>query len=67
MNYKKAAPLLFCAAVDDHPDLKKLKDTTFIEELIKAKSVVSLLKLNIDTGAPDVDVIEYAIATRMIE
>lgn len=67
MNYKKAAPLLFCAAVDDHPEVRKLKDATLIEELIKTKAVATLLKFNIDAGSADVDIIEFAIATRMLE
>ena len=40
---------------------------SFIEELLKTKSILTLLKQKIDEGAADVDIMDYAIATKMLE
>lgn len=40
---------------------------SFIEELIKTKSVMKLMKEKLEAGAADVDIIEYALATKMLE
>lgn len=66
-NYKKGAAKLFDVAVEHNPDLRQAKDAVQIDELIKTKSIVQLLLSKLDSGAADVDVIEYSIATRMLE
>jgi hypothetical protein len=38
-----------------------------IEELLKAKSVLTLLNQKLEEGAADIDLIEYSIATKMLE
>ena len=40
---------------------------SFIEELLKTKSILTLLNQKIQEGAPDVDIMDYAIATKMLE
>ena len=66
-NFKKAAPIMFCLAVEDDQNMKIARDMSFIEELLKTKSILTLLNNKISEGAPDVDVMEYAIATKMLE
>jgi len=40
---------------------------SFIEELLKTKSILSLLNSKIEEGSADLDVIEVAMATKMLE
>ena len=40
---------------------------SFIEELLKTKSILTLLNNKLESGAADVDVIEYSLATKMLE
>lgn len=44
-----------------------MRDMSFIEELLKTKSILQLLNDKLESGAADVDVIEYSIATKMLE
>ena len=66
-NFKKAAPIMFCLAAEDDQNLKIARDMSFIEELLKTKSILTLLKQKIDEGAADVDIMDYAIASKMLE
>ena len=67
MNFRKAAPILFCCAVEEDKNLQQMRDMSFIEELLKTKSILTLLKQKIEAGAADIDIIEYSIATKMLE
>jgi hypothetical protein len=58
---------MFCLAVEDDQNMKIARDMSFIEELLKTKSILTLLNTKISEGAPDIDVMEYAIATKMLE
>jgi hypothetical protein len=40
---------------------------SFIEELLKTKSIVTLMKDKVEKGDSDVDVVEYSLATKMLE
>lgn len=66
-NFKKAAPIMFCMAIEEDQNLKIARDMSFIEELLKTKSILSLLDQKLKDGAIDVDVVDYAIATKMLE
>lgn len=66
-NFKKAAPIMFCLSVEEDQNLKIARDMSFIEELLKTKSILSLLDQKLKDGAADVDVMDYAIATKMLE
>ena len=66
-NFKRAAPILFCSAIEDVPELKTIRDMSFIEELLKTKSIMKLMKDKLDAGAADVDIVEYSLATKMLE
>lgn len=66
-NFKKAAPILFCHAIDPVDSLRQVKDMAMIEELLKAKSLMRLMKDKVTKGDADVDIVEYSIATKMLE
>ena len=66
-NFKKAAPIMFCTALEEDQNLKQLRDMSFIEELLKTKSLMRLMKDKVQKGDADVDVVEYSIATKMLE
>ena len=40
---------------------------SFIEELLKTKSIVLLMKDKVEKGDADVDIVEYSLATKMLE
>lgn len=42
-NFRKAAPIMFCMAVEPDQNLKIARDMSFIEELLKTKSILTLL------------------------
>jgi hypothetical protein len=42
-NFKKAAPIMFCLAIEEDQNLKSMRDISFIEELLKTKSILTLL------------------------
>lgn len=44
-----------------------MRDMSFIEELLKTKSILTLLNNKLQDGSADVDLIEYSIATKMLE
>jgi hypothetical protein len=44
-----------------------MRDMSFIEELLKTKSILTLLNNRLQEGNADIDLIEYSIATKMLE
>ena len=66
-NFKKAAPILFCTAIEHDVNLKQTRDMSFIEELLKTKSILRMMKDKVERGDADVDIVEYALATRTLE
>lgn len=40
---------------------------TFIEELLKTKSLMRLMKDKVSKGDADIDIVEYSLATKMLE
>jgi hypothetical protein len=40
---------------------------SFIEELLKTKSIIKMMKDKVEKGDADVDVVEYSLATKMLE
>lgn len=67
MNFRKAAPIMFCVAIEGDKNLQMQRDMSFIEELLKTKSILSLMNTQLENSATDIDVIDYSIATKMIE
>jgi len=66
-NFKKAAPILFCTAIEHDVNLKQTRDMSFIEELLKTKSIMRLMKEKVEKNDAEVDLVEYALATRTLE
>ena len=66
-NFKKAAPIFFCTAIEHDINLKQIRDMSFIEELLKTKSLMRMMKDKVEKGDADVDIVEYALATRTLE
>lgn len=44
-----------------------MRDMSFIEELLKTKSILTLMKDKLDAGTADIDVIDYSLAAKMLE
>ncbi len=40
---------------------------SFIEELLKTKSIMKLMKEKVVKGDADIDIVEYSLATKMLE
>ena len=66
-NFKKAAPILFCTAIEQDINLKQVRDMSFIEELLKTKSIMKTMKDKLAKGDADIDIVEYSLATKMLE
>jgi len=43
-NFKKAAPMLFCALMEENNQIKQVRDMSFMEELMKVKTLSALMK-----------------------
>jgi len=67
LNFRKAAPMLFCAAIESCTEAKQVRDMSFMEELLKVKSMMQSMATKLGTNEADIDVIEYSMATQMLE
>lgn len=67
MNFKKAAPIMFCMAVEGDDQLKAMRDMSFIEELLKTRSILQLLNGKLQEGSADIDVIDYSTSATILE
>ena len=67
LNFKKAAPMLFCAAIEHNQDIKQVRDLSFMEELLKVRSMMGVMANKLGQGDATVDIIEYSMATQMLE
>lgn len=66
-NFKKAAPIIFCTAIESDQNLKQVRDMSFIDELLRTNSLLKLMSGKIEKGDADVDIVEYSLATKMLE
>lgn len=66
MNFRKAAPIMFCVAVEGDKNLQMQRDMSFIEELLKAKSLLNLMDDKIEKKGL-FDVVDYSCAQKMLE
>ena len=66
MNFKKAAPMLFCAIMENNEQIKQVRDMSFMEELMKVKSLIKLMQAKLGKQE-EIDIIEYSMATSMLE
>lgn len=67
MNFRKAAPIMFCMAVEGDDQLKAMRDMSFIEELLKTRSILQLLNGKLQEGSSDIDIIDYSTAATVLE
>lgn len=67
LNFKKGAPMLFCAMVESNPQIKQIRDMSFMEELLKVRSMMSIMQSKVERGDASIDIIEYSMATQMLE
>jgi len=67
LNFKKAAPMLFCAAIEHNNEIKQVRDLSFMEELLKVQSMMQLMSKKLEQGDANIDIIEYSMATQMLE
>lgn len=67
LNFKKAAPMLFCAAIEPDATIKQVRDLSFMEELLKVRSMMGVMHKKLAEGEADIDIIEYSMATSMLE
>lgn len=58
---------MFCTAIEHDNNLKQVRDMSFIEELLKTKSIMRLMRDKVQKGDADVDIVEYSLATKMLE
>jgi hypothetical protein len=58
---------MFCVGIESDEGLKQMRDMSFIEELLKTKSILQLLNEKLEQNAGDIDIIQYSIATKMLE
>lgn len=66
-NFRKAAPIMFCVAVEADKNLQLTRDMSFIEELLKTKSILTLMNDKLKSNAADIDVIDYSMSCKMLE
>lgn len=64
-NYKETAPVLFSYLIKDEEALKLVRDETYIEEVLKTKSIVDVLLSNIDSENL-FDLIEYSTSVAVL-
>jgi hypothetical protein len=67
LNFRKAAPMLFCGMVEHNADIKQVRDLSFMEELLKVRSMMGLMANKLGQGDANIDIIEYSMATQMLE
>lgn len=56
-----------CTAIEHDNNLKQVRDMSFIEELLKTKSIMRLMRDKVSKGDTDVDIVEYSLATKVLE
>ena len=59
--------MLFCAAVEHNADIKQVRDLSFMEELLKVRSMMHIMSAKLKSNDASIDVIEYSMATTMLE
>jgi hypothetical protein len=59
--------MLFCGMVEHNSDIKQVRDLSFMEELLKVRSMMGLMANKLATGDASIDIIEYSMATQMLE
>ena len=55
--------MLFCASIEHNNDIKQVRDLSFMEELLKVRSMMGLMANKLGSGDASIDIIEYSMAT----
>jgi len=58
---------MFCVAVEQDKNLQLNRDMSFIEELLKTKSILTLMNQKLQANSADIDVIDYSMSCKMLE
>ena len=66
-NFKRDAPIMFCQAIEYDSNLKQIRDMSFIDTLFQTKTILTYMKSKLEKGDADVDIVEYSLATKMLE
>jgi len=66
-NFRKAAPIMFCVAVEVDKSLRLIRDMSFFEELMKTTQILHLLQSQLLSEKSDIDIVEYSVAVQMLE
>jgi hypothetical protein len=53
--------------MEHNSQIKQVRDMSFMEELLKVKSLTTLMKTKLEKSDANIDVIEYSMATSMLE
>jgi hypothetical protein len=67
LNFKKGAPIFFCAMMEGHPQIKQVRDMSFMETLLKVRSIMGLMQAKVESNDARVDVIEWSQACQALE
>jgi hypothetical protein len=66
-NFKKAAPILLCKSIEHDQAMKTARDMSFVEEMLKSKTIFKKMSEKFTAGDADIDIVEYSLATKMLE
>ena len=66
-NFKRAGPLLFNLIADKFKPLQDARNRSAIDELISIKKILTTMHWKLREGSTDIDVVKFAIATKMLE
>jgi len=59
--------MLFCALMESNAAVKQIRDMSFMEELLKVRGMMSLMQSKVEKGDASIDIIEYSMATQLLE
>lgn len=58
---------MFCAMMEGNQEIKQVRDMSFMETLLKVRSVMGLMQSKVNLGDASIDVIEWSNATQSLE
>jgi len=53
--------------MENNAAIKQIRDMSFMEELLKVRSMMGLMQSKVEKGDASIDIIEYSMATQMLE
>lgn len=67
LNFRKGAPIFFCAMMEGNPQIKQVRDMSFMETLLKVRSIMGLMQSKVESNDARVDVIQWSLACQALE